>query len=481
MWVLQLLSCLLASDAGFGETEGDVDQLIDHSQTFEYSTGAEMPPPRQAHWSMMSFEEEIAGETLFEVDDCKAGSAQWPCCAGMLHNGGGHDFNNKEVCRGQIKHLRFRPEDGRTFEVQQGRALLRALKGRTLFMLGDSVVHQRFLGFECAARRSGCTTTSRLVDNLKTAGLSSCSFWRNGISHQETVSMTCPKAGSEAAFEATLVYFQQYQPCLNNRTGAWAAQEQAAVRDAVWPDGGKTGPGLVALLPIIGAHYEWCAAGDRSADAAQHALRAVLASPLAQEWLASERTVVVYPETSTSHMALLNGEFCDKHRVGHFLHRGDYNVTLEDWRRNNGLRGCWEPKWGSVAQRAWKDKLMLRELLRLQIPVRHVNSSSSVLGSSFSPLAVVWVPFFESSAMRPDWHPVGPYPEAWVDDMDEDVDRGRSALASVLSSFLGSGLVLGSARPASYSKMSGCTDPTHFCYSPLIFENQVDLLTRALA
>ena len=153
-------------------------------------------------WTLLRPDEAADAEPLFNVAKCTKDSPSWPCCAGMTHNGGGHKFAGGSETSGCLaetgyNRLRARRADGSTFSKSQGRDFLLGLGNRVLMLIGDSVVHQRFLALECAGRRAGCTTVERVEDTSadktfnKTKAKGCAGGWRYGMKTLERVKMSC--------------------------------------------------------------------------------------------------------------------------------------------------------------------------------------------------------------------------------------------------------------------------------------------------
>ena len=198
----------------------------------------------------------------------------FPCCAGLLHSGGGFVVKSDHRCDQSVANrLRFRRAESPAAPFLSGARLLQEIgDNRTLLFIGDSVMDQVHAAIECAARRDGCTVKSRTSHVMRASrNFKACvgTTWKMGIKSTSEVTLSCPavpdsveqplanvEQNSATVTTHRIVYLHQYRPCFLSRIenksdanvgeGIWDSVEQEYVASF---------EADVVVLGAIGSHF----------------------------------------------------------------------------------------------------------------------------------------------------------------------------------------------------------------------------------
>lgn len=319
------------------------------------------------------------------TERCGEDDPNYPCCIGMTHNGGSHDFQGYPG--GSCNHVNNLQFNGQLLTVrgQNGHRLFQALGGRKMLVIGDSVVHQQFLGIECALRQKGCS--SARLKSFPTPASYCENMWRSGIKWREEVRITC---GSTVT---TLVFLRQYQPCVQN--SKWLEEELVEQEK---PD--------IILLAILGAHFEFSSPyDDLSPNEARKKLTAVVDSTVMQKYMASSEVTVIVSEHLPPDRATWGGDY--------FAERFEqpqqvkFGLTEKLFGNLGGSYGCF-PNVYLPGQHAWREKLTRSVLEERKQEIWLVNESANAWYAKKCSRVrnVAWLPLHDLGQSRPDHFPI---------------------------------------------------------------------------
>jgi len=372
--------------------------------------------PTDGFWSELTPTERAEVGPLMGAKDKRScqESGNWPCCIGVTHNGGGHQWSNTCLKKPERFYLRFR-KDGARIKFLNGIDLYNAVAGRTVLIQGDSVAHQYEAALLCSMRRANCTleykSYSKNLDKFKKA-VDWCPGWREGTrAITETIVRCKENAAVESAQSfARFVFLRSYTPCIQCHNGSWHWRSQALIR-RFDPD--------VIMLPISGAHYNKGARYDRCHDKKPllTALRSVYSSDLMRDYMEAPDKLVVVMEANHQHYF-----FKSDGGYGHSAVKT--NISLLADKEKCGPTVHWDndPFW----RERYATQVLTQELARkIYFPkgsqphlslncseLGNANASSPNCEKGSTPIPiesahVAWLPFNKLSDSRPDIHSGG--------------------------------------------------------------------------
>eukprot|EP00037_Helgoeca_nana_P025976 m.289121 g.289121 ORF g.289121 m.289121 type:complete len:579 (-) comp27102_c1_seq6:205-1941(-) len=378
----------------------------------------------------------------------------YPCCAGTIHNGGGHVPPTMRCAASTAGRLRFRRASAPLAPYLTGLRLFQELgDGKTLVFVGDSVVHQQAAAIECAARRAGCavsgrTTIQRSPGNGNTSPCVGVA-WQMGIRYVEGVNLTCPSHdGTTQSTSHRLIYMRQYRPCFTTKVlnctdpkvgeGVWDPMEQGFIR--------SYRPDILVLVPM-GSHFmldhltaqKGDVADGTSVVTARGELRTLFRSRLIKTILSTPGKTLMLLEPAAKHFNNDGGTHLPP--AGTYT-AADRNVSEEIFASHGGRTGAW-PQINRKTPHGWRAQT-LRDAVGEFMPHTKVRPNDSMVvreDGGGSPPGVVGtvalVRMFDLAESRPDIH----------------------------------------GTPAHMDRQ----DYTHICYTPLFYEPLVDAIARAIA